>query len=115
MTDAHARTGGRYRTVDAWEQEPFDFDGATYDHERDHARLGAQLRRIVDAMGDMEWWTLGQLAARTGDPEASISARIRDLRKPPHYWLIEREHVRRGQWRYRIAGLHPDRERNPKK
>jgi len=98
-----------------WEQREFDFAGVTYDEDRDHDRLAKQLRRVVDAMQDMQWHTLAQLSEITGDPEASVSARIRDLRKPPRYFVIEREYVHRGLWRYRIAGLDPERERNPKR
>jgi hypothetical protein len=80
-----------------------DFDGATYERDRDHARLGAQLRRVADALADGEWWTLRGLAERTGDPEASVSARLRDLRKGKFggYTVIA-EPIRRGLWRYRL-------------
>lgn len=59
-----------------------EFDGATYDHDRDHLRLGAQAQRVVDLMRDGQWRTLSEIATATGDPEASVSARLRDLRKP---------------------------------
>lgn len=59
-----------------------EFDGATYDHDRDHLRLGDQAQRVVDLISDGEWRTLGEIASTTGDPEASVSARLRDLRKP---------------------------------
>jgi hypothetical protein len=50
------------------------------------------------------WWTLPQLAAATGYPEASISARIRDLRKPKFGGhTVERRHVSKGLWEYRLC------------
>ena len=58
-----------------------DHDGATYDRALDKKRLNAQTRRVYDLMRDGEWRTLRALSARTGDPEASVSARLRDLRK----------------------------------
>lgn len=80
------------------------FDGATYDHEADHARLGHQMRRVLTAVIDGEWHTLAELAAATDAPEASVSARLRDLRKPQFGGYIV-EHDRRapgGTWRYRL-------------
>jgi len=56
--------------------------GATYSPTHDYARLGAQARRVLTFMADGQWHTLAEIAAATHDPEASISARLRDLRKP---------------------------------
>lgn len=58
-----------------------DFDGGTYAREHDHARLTRQHARVRDLMLDGKWRTLDEIAAGTGDPTASISARLRDLRK----------------------------------
>lgn len=81
-----------------------DFDGDTYRHDRDHARLTGQLRRVADALADGRWWTLASLAAHTGDPEASVSARIRDLRKGKFGgYTVLAENVGAGRWRYRLA------------
>lgn len=79
------------------------FDGITFSHDRDGPRLNAQLRRVRDLMLDGRWRTLADIAAATGDPEASVSARLRDLRKPKHGgYTVDREYVERGLWRYRI-------------
>ena len=43
--------------------------------------LTGQAKRVADAMEDGEWRTLEEIEARTGDGEASISARLRCLRK----------------------------------
>ncbi len=59
-----------------------DFDGKTYDPALDHSRLTKQLGRVWQDMSRGEWLTLTEIAAWTGDPPASISARLRDLRKP---------------------------------
>ncbi len=58
------------------------FDGSTYDAPRDSGRPYAQLHRVQQLMADGGWHSLEDLSASAGDPEASISARIRDLRKP---------------------------------
>lgn len=65
----------------------FQFGGRTFDATLDAERLGAQLTRVIAAMSDHRWRTLSEIQARiqatTGkrDPEASISARLRDIRK----------------------------------
>jgi uncharacterized protein (DUF2132 family) len=49
------------------------------------------------------WATLSQIAINTGDPEASISSRLRDLRKAKFGgYKIERRYVQRGLWEYRL-------------
>lgn len=57
------------------------FGGATYDADADYERLGAQCRRVFDCMKDSRWRTLEEIELVTGDPPASISARLRDFRK----------------------------------
>lgn len=57
-------------------------DGATYQRPLDKLRLAGQLGRVLAVMEDGTWRTLAELAEATGDPEASVSARLRDLRKP---------------------------------
>ena len=80
-----------------------DFDGKTYQRGRDHARLTAQLDAVRRYMRDGEWHTLGQIATAIGAPEASVSARLRDLRKPKFgKHTIERQHVTRGLFQYRL-------------
>ena len=81
-----------------------DFDGATYERPRDHIRLGKQAKRVWGVLLDGEWHTLHEIAKTTGDPEASISARIRDLRKVKFGGhVVERDFVSNGLWRYRLV------------
>lgn len=78
-------------------------DGQTYDHARDGKRLASQHERVLAALRDYEWHTLSGLSASTGDPEASVSARLRDLRKARFgAHKIERRYVRRGLHEYRL-------------
>lgn len=58
-----------------------DRDGDTYEAEFDRDRLNAQMRRVYDVMAGAGWLTLAQISERTGDPEASVSARYRDFKK----------------------------------
>jgi hypothetical protein len=82
------------------------FDGATYDPAADDARLSGQLCRIWDVIADGGWHTLGEIAAATGDPEASISAQLRHLRKPRfgHHTIERRTRGLRehGLYEYRL-------------
>jgi len=57
------------------------FDGSDYTAPRDNKRLTAQMERIFDLMNDGVFRTLRQIADITGDPEASISAQLRNFRK----------------------------------
>ena len=79
------------------------FDGETYDPDLDHDRLAVQLGRVRRAMSDGQPHTLRDLACATGDPEASVSARIRDLRKPKFGGrTIVRARVAKGLYTYRM-------------
>ncbi len=80
-----------------------EFDGDTYEENRDQLRLGAQMLRVYDLMTDGQWRSLSEIAAVTGDPESSISARLRDLRKKKFGGRnIQRKYVVKGLFRYRI-------------
>jgi hypothetical protein len=57
------------------------FDGSHYDPKHDQIRLAGQIRRIFDLMRDQQWRTLREIATATGDPESSVSAQLRNLRK----------------------------------
>ena len=85
--------------------EPPQFDGATYQPARDYARLQSQLGRVYRVLQGGRWLTLPEIARLTGDPEASISARIRDLRKDKWGGLTVDHRVREGHaglWEYRL-------------
>lgn len=80
------------------------FDGADYVPERDDVRLSGQLLRIIDCMKSGQWRTLASIARITGDPEASISAQLRHLRKPRFGGhTVERRHLGRGLYEYRVV------------
>lgn len=58
------------------------FDGPDYEPAIDYTRLTGQILRIWEAMKDQHWRTLGEISRLTRDPESSISAQLRHLRKP---------------------------------
>lgn len=80
-----------------------DRDGVTYDRARDLSRLNNQARLVFDAMRYGDWRSLAEIAAITGAPEASISARLRDFRKPTMGgFTVQRRRLDGGLWQYRV-------------
>jgi hypothetical protein len=83
------------------------FAGDTYVPQLDRARLGEQLQRVLDVVSDGQWRTPEELEAATGDRWASISARLRDLRKPRFGGHdVQRQRLKeydRGNFRYRLV------------
>tara|TARA_R110000787_G_scaffold134412_1_gene246784 strand:+ start:651 stop:953 length:303 start_codon:yes stop_codon:yes gene_type:complete len=89
------------------------FDGATYKRDKDGKRLWTQLT-AVDALlkhaSSLGWLTLESIKRQlTCSPyslnasEASISARLRDLRKAKFGgYVVERKRLSGGLWAYRI-------------
>ena len=79
------------------------FDGKTYDPRLDHDRLSTQLDRTRGLMLDGRWRTLRQIANLVGGTEASVSARLRDLRKAKFGGLcVERRRIDGGLFEYRV-------------
>ena len=78
------------------------FDGPCLTDE-DHSRLGAQLGKVRVLMADGHWRTLQQIADATHAPPASVSARLRDLRKSKFGGHnIERRNCGNGLFEYRM-------------
>jgi chromosome segregation and condensation protein ScpB len=79
------------------------FAGSDYQPERDDFRLTGQRQRVYAALHAGKPLTLAAIASITGDPEASISAQIRHLRKAKHGGhKIDRIHIKRGLFMYRL-------------
>lgn len=78
--------------------------GETFSPERDGDRLNRQARIVFDLMRDGEWRTLAAIATIVDEPEASVSARLRDLRKPRFgEHVVERRYVGNGLWEYKLV------------
>jgi hypothetical protein len=74
-----------------------DFSGKTFEIQHDGKRLRRQLEAVYEFMKAGGWWTLEDISTLTGYPQASISARLRDLRKPKFgSHVVNRR--RRGHW-----------------
>ena len=84
-------------------QNEFRFDGSDYIPSRDNGRLSGQLLRVWECMKDEQWRTLREISNITGDPEASISAQLRHLRKPRFgSHDVEKEYISNGLYKYRL-------------
>lgn len=78
--------------------------GETFDRKRDGKRLNAQAQAVFSYMSHGEWRTLADIAAATGHPEASVSARLRDLRRKEFGgYTVERKYIASGLWQYRLV------------
>jgi hypothetical protein len=82
------------------------FGGRTFNQAIDGKRLSTQLQVVKNLMLDGQWRTLKGIGALVGAPESSVSARLRDLRKP-HFggYVVDRNRVSEngGTYIYRVA------------
>jgi len=86
------------------------FSGADYDPKLDDARLTKQLGRVFEVMNLSQWLSLAEIEQRiflmTGvkDPQASISAQLRHLRKVRfgNYHIQRQRRQSIGTWEYRL-------------
>jgi hypothetical protein len=84
-----------------------EFNGPAYSSQHDKQRLTGQILRVANLMFDGRWRTLAEISAVTGDPQASISAQLRHLRKKKfgEYNVEKRARGARdaGLWEYRVS------------
>jgi hypothetical protein len=81
------------------------YGGRTFDPVLDEERLNDQTIRIYRLMNDSKWRSLAEISDETGDPEASVSARLRDLRKDDFGAFVVNRRRRKpssGQWEYQL-------------
>lgn len=83
-----------------------EFQGSNYEAAFDYLRLKGQVKRIFLLMIDANWRTLREISDETGDGESSISAQLRNLRKPYHgsHTIMKRRRGEpsRGVWEYQL-------------
>ena len=85
---------------------PARFDGVTYEPALDRTRLTAQVKIVWALMLDRRWRSLHEIHQQCGAPEASISARLRDLRKTRfggHMVNRRRRTIEAGTWEYQLV------------
>lgn len=80
------------------------FSGETFSTPRDGMRLNAQLIAVKQLMADSCWRTLQDIAGYVHASEASVSARLRDLRKEKFgTHTVNRRHVQPGLFEYQLV------------
>lgn len=80
------------------------FGGSTYDHERDFERLDNQFERVFELMRDGRFRSLSEIATETSSPPSSVSARLRDMRKPQFgEHTVNRRYVANGLYEYQLV------------
>jgi hypothetical protein len=80
------------------------FDGSTFNVAVDGDRLTCQLATVKAYLEQASWVTLAEIREATGVPEASASARIRDLRKVKFgAFTVDRRRRSAGQYEYRLV------------
>lgn len=82
------------------------FRGLTYEPQKDKARLSGQLERVRKFMSDGQYHTLREISEAAQGSEASVSARLRDLRRirfGGH--LVDRKRISGGLYAYRVRSL----------
>ena len=94
MTQPELGDGTPPATLHARHGEPFN-------RKRDGKRLDGQPADVFRLMRDGNWRSLSTIAKDTGHPEASVSARLRDLRRDGY--TVERAHIAKGLWLYRVG------------
>lgn len=90
-------------------QQILNFDGDTFNQNKDGPRLSTMLGKVYQLMKDARWRTLSEIQKVVGGSEAGISARLRDFRKEKFRRAYPTKEVQRrrkagygGQHEYRV-------------
>jgi len=80
------------------------FDGSDYKPERDDERLDKQIDRVKKVCSSGVPMTLSMIATLSGDPEASVSAQLRHLRKEKHgSHIVDKIYLSHGLYLYKVT------------
>jgi len=87
------------------QEQSFNFDGDDYNPDLDQKRLTGQICRIYREMISGKWLTVDEIAAATNDPQTSVSAQIRNLRKPAFggHFIPKRRRVISGLYEFKLT------------
>lgn len=87
------------------------FNGPCYDPAVDKNRLENQLKKVYALMIDGNWRSLAEISKIIEEPEASVSAQLRHLRKPRFGSYVINKRRRfdgYGLWEYQLLKPLPD-------
>lgn len=105
MTDQGHLFGDRPRRPRPFTFDGLAFGGDTFNSAIDGARLTSQFHKVLQFMLQGDWRTLADIHAATGEPEASISARLRQFKQAENggYDVQKRRRTADGgTWEYRV-------------
>lgn len=95
--------GKIFTPVSEQELNKLRFNGSDYIPARDNVRLGKQITKIFDLMKDGVFRSLQEIESITGEPQASISAQLRHLRKKRFgEHTVNKRHEGNGFYRYQL-------------
>ncbi len=81
------------------------FNGPDYCPARDNKRLLSQQEQILAVMKKGRSLTLYEISEATGQPEASVSAQLRHLRKARFgSYEVSKVYIRNGLYAYSVKG-----------
>ena len=96
--------------------QPSHICGSDYVAELDEIRLTGQMLKVFEYMRNGKWRTLFEISDATTEPEASISAQLRNLKKDGHNKqnvnygghtvLRRRRGGKGGTWEYKLIVNH---------
>ena len=90
--------------------QPHLFHGSDYDPKLDGKRLSGQMLRVFEYMRNGKWYTLHEISSSINEPESSVSAQMRNLRKDRNgKHTIEkrrRGEPKNGLWEYKLIPNH---------
>lgn len=86
-----------------FDPKKFKFVGAGYNPKRDKKRLTGLNLTVFRLMEDNRWRSLRKISNKTGHPEASVSAALRNLRKEQFgKHTVNRRYVENGLYVYQL-------------
>ena len=85
-------------------EKPMRFDGPDYDEKLDQARLTGQNLKIFNLMRDRHWRSLNEIGSSLDEPESSVSAQLRHLRKARFggHTINKKRRGNSGTWEYQL-------------
>jgi|TARA_R110002167_G_scaffold16656_1_gene64720 hypothetical protein len=88
-------------------QQDLFLNEAPYAFEYDFSRLKTARDKVYTLMKDSKWRTLKEISLKTGSPEASASALLRDFRKAKYGMHIVDRRIKgtrtSGLWEYKLT------------
>jgi len=90
--------------------------GSDYDPELDGPRLSGQMLRVFEYMRNGKWRALFEIADAINEPEASVSAQLRNLRKDRNgnHTIEKRRRMGvGGLWEYKLTPNHNSKGYTP--